>query len=131
MAKKGSTPEQSRAWYRDNVDHKRDYNRRYRLANRVRLAWLAARQKARRVGAAGDCTLDQVQARIDFYGGRCWICSAPWEHLDHVIPWALGGTNWPANIRPICGTCNVRKEARSPHDLSRPSKRGIVVKAAA
>lgn len=128
---KGSTPSQFKVWYAANREYRLSYMAEWRRKNRIRTAWLSARDRARKAGAVGEMTIEQLQARIDYYGGKCWICGAPWRHIDHVIPWVLGGTNWPANVRPACEKCNVRKAGRHPSDLSRPSKRGIVVKEAA
>lgn len=99
----------------------------YRLANpeKVRVArarwWKGHPERARiyflrrralKNGASGTCTAGQLQARIDFYGGRCWMCGAPYEAIDHVIPLSKGGTNWPANLRPACTSCNSKKKDR-------------------
>jgi 5-methylcytosine-specific restriction endonuclease McrA len=62
----------------------------------------------------GQASPEQIRARIDYYGGRCWMCGSPEaDTLDHVIPLARGGTNWPANLRPACRSCNSRKHARA------------------
>lgn len=65
--------------------------------------------------AEGHATKTQRQARIDFYGGLCWICRAPYQAVDHVKPIAKGGSKWPANLRPICTPCNSRKGAKWPY----------------
>lgn len=59
--------------------------------------------------AMGLVTAEQLQARIAYYGYRCWMCRAPWTCIDHVKPLAVGGCNWPANLRPACRSCNARK----------------------
>jgi len=71
-------------------------------------------RRARDRGASGRFTLEQLAARLAYYGARCYLCGAPWEHWDHVIPLARGGSNWPSNLRPACATCNVRKWAHMP-----------------
>lgn len=81
---------------------------RYRIGDAV--------QRHRRRSAPGHCTAEQLQARIDFFGSKCWMCGAPWEHIDHVIPLSKGGTNWPANLRPACSSCNLRKSDQWPFD---------------
>lgn len=43
------------------------------------------------------------------FGFRCYVCGGPWEQDDHVIPLSRGGTNWPANLRPICKLHNLMK----------------------
>lgn len=67
--------------------------------------------------ADGFATRAQIKARVAFYGGLCWICRAvPYQAIDHVKPLARGGSNWPANLRPACKSCNSRKGARWPFE---------------
>ena len=68
------------------------------------------RREAERL-APGTATLEDVAARVEFYGWRCWICGAPFAEVDHVKPIAAGGSKWPSNLRPICVSCNRRKSA--------------------
>lgn len=68
------------------------------------------RREAERL-AAGRATLEEIAARVEFYGWRCWICRAPFAEVDHVKPIAAGGSNWPSNLRPICVSCNRRKSS--------------------
>jgi 5-methylcytosine-specific restriction endonuclease McrA len=68
--------------------------------------------------AAGWASRAAIQARIDFYGGLCWICrAAPYEAIDHVKPISRGGSKWPANLRPACTPCNSRKGAQWPYEV--------------
>lgn len=45
-----------------------------------------------------------------------WLCAycgeAPIEHIDHVHPRALGGTDSPENLVGACATCNTSKGAK-------------------
>lgn len=59
-----------------------------------------------------------VAARFAMWGGKCWICGVPAEARDHVKPLSKGGRHLPANIRPICHSCNSRKNARWPFPCS-------------
>jgi HNH endonuclease len=47
------------------------------------------------------------------WGGRCWMCGGQATATDHVKALVCGGSNWPANLRPICQPCNSRKGAGS------------------
>lgn len=38
------------------------------------------------------------------------------HHIDHVIPWSLGGGNELANIQILHADCNLRKGARADVD---------------
>jgi 5-methylcytosine-specific restriction endonuclease McrA len=67
------------------------------------------RQRVR--DAPGFCTADQLAARAALWGWRCWVCRGPFDAVDHVKPIVVGGSNWPANLRPICQPCNSRKSS--------------------
>lgn len=70
---------------------------------------------ARMAAAAGSATADAIASRIEYYGRLCWICrTAPYEAIDHVKPIRHGGSNWPANLRPACKSCNSRKGSKWP-----------------
>lgn len=76
-------------------------------------------RRPREARAKGYATREQVQARVDFYGGLCRICrTAPYEAMDHVKPIAWGGSKWPANLRPACTSCNSRKGAQWPFEVT-------------
>jgi len=74
-------------------------------------------RRARITGASGHVTVEQIQARWDYYGNKCYICGKDAEATDHVIPLSKGGNNWPANLRPICERCNSVKSGRWPYDF--------------
>lgn len=76
------------------------------------------RRRALEATALGDVDATALQARIDYYGGRCWMCRAPWQCIDHVKPLSRGGSNWPANLRPACTSCNASKHNRWPYPTS-------------
>jgi len=86
-----------RAWFQKNPE-------------RARIRWMKDRQHRR--DAVGCVTPTQLAARIDYWGGRCWVCYTAFEEIDHVIPVTRGGTHWPANLRPICKSCNTSKGAK-------------------
>ena len=136
-----------RQWYADtkekqNVGRRKNYavsgqkNRdaAYRLAHpeKVKIweknrskkpARLAQKLKNRadRMAMTGKCSAQQLRARLAFYGYRCAYCGGPFEHVDHVIPVARGGTNWPANLRPACRKCNQRKNSKKLSEWAKPS----------
>jgi len=91
-------PEQMEAcrhqWERDNPDKVREKKNR---------------RRARKANAKGCASAEQIVARIEYYGGLCYLCGKPYEAVDHVIPLSRGGSGWPVNQRPICKSCNSRK----------------------
>ncbi len=92
----------------------------YQKENRDRVrAWsrvTAARRKARMAGAAGTFNREQWLGRLAVYLHRCAYCAkcltASTATMDHVIPVSKGGSNWPSNIVPACGSCNFSKSAK-------------------
>lgn len=71
------------------------------------------RRRARVADAyVADYTQEQVQARMDYWGNKCWMCGGAFECIDHVKPIKKGGKDCPANFRPACKSCNSQKSAR-------------------
>lgn len=124
---RAANPEQKRLtdrrWYEANKDRVAENNKRWRIENRERALMVhrvnEQRRRIRKKGNGGSATVDQIMARILYFGSKCWMCGAPWECLDHVIPVARGGTGWASNIRPACTPCNVRKGARTHKEVVR------------
>jgi 5-methylcytosine-specific restriction endonuclease McrA len=63
-------------------------------------------------------TIEKLNARWDYYGRKCYLCGSPASATDHVVPLDKGGTNWPANLRPICRICNSIKHAKWPYSFA-------------
>lgn len=83
-----------------------------RLARAMSTNRARRRRNARMRRAGGFCD-DLARAhRRALYGGLCYVCAQPGGQMDHVIAIARGGTNWPANLRPICPRCNQSKGAK-------------------
>ena len=106
-------------WNNKNRERLRANDKRWARANRDKKRLHEFNRRARESGAHGKATPEQVQARIDFYGGLCWVCQAPYRDVDHAIPLAKGGSNWPANLRSICKTCNSKKGFKHPSQVPR------------
>jgi 5-methylcytosine-specific restriction endonuclease McrA len=111
-------------WYHQNKDHLHSLQREWYIKNREKhlensrrwsaehLELKANYRRARRsliAGAKGSATIQQIEARVAYYGWRCAYCGGPFEEVDHVIPLSQGGTNWLSNLRPACSSCNRRK----------------------
>lgn len=101
-----------RQYYLDNPDkwqEKLARNRAFTKANRAAKTADTIRYRARKAAAEGTATKEQIAARVAYYGFLCWMCRGPWREIDHVKPLTKGGTGWPANLRPICRSCNASK----------------------
>lgn len=103
------------AHYLKNSEKLKAYAKSHRLRNLAKYKIVDAIRHARRKNAPGFCSLEQLNARIQYYGEKCWICREPYTAVDHVKPIAKGGSNWPSNLRPICRSCNSSKRAKWPY----------------
>ena len=86
-----------------------DATRRYKLKKPLAVRLNKIRRRVMTNNAKGTVTTQQAQWRIDMWGGMCYLCGVDYTALDHVIPLSKGGTNYPANLRPICTSCNSSK----------------------
>lgn len=71
--------------------------------------------------APGVCSAEQLKARFEFYGNCCAYCGNPAQAADHVIALNRGGSNWPANLRPTCTSCNSSKRDKKLMSEWKPS----------
>lgn len=74
-------------------------------------------RRARSQGAAGSHTQAQWLARVALHGWCCRYCRESLTPatltMDHAIPLSRGGSEWPANLVPACGSCNSRKQRKT------------------
>lgn len=118
-------------YYRER-DRRRAYSLEYGRKNRERRALIGrlwainnplkvrVKQHRRRVAvlaAPGVCTAVQLEARCTYYGWLCYLCQIPLTMktltIDHRIPLARGGSQWPANLAPCCRRCNGSKGGKT------------------
>lgn len=105
-----------RAYYWANRDRIVERKAVWAANNQRTRAFAQTRRKARKTGAAGSASDAQLLSRWAYYGGRCWMCGRAATAMDHVKPLICGGTQWPANQRPACGSCNSSKGGMWPLD---------------
>lgn len=111
--------EYSAKWYAENSELNKIRLKEWFSRNPQMYVVYRHQRTAREQGAKGKFTAVQLKARIEFYGGLCYLCGAIADTIDHVIPLSKGGTNWPANLRPACRSCNSRKGTKR-HPISVP-----------
>ena len=93
--------------------------RAWRAANPDRARLAGAKKMRRRRGAPKvPFTLDQLDAKLRYWGYKCWLCGVAYEAVDHVKPLSADGWHMLANLRPICNRCNSRKSNRWPFDTA-------------
>jgi 5-methylcytosine-specific restriction endonuclease McrA len=108
-----------RRWKAKNPERHRAYNKAYAQRNPegiLRRARKGAAVRRARIAQATVVKFTQAEldARMAYYGNRCWVCGAPGEQVDHVKPLVKRGPHMLANLRPICGWCNKSKKDRWP-----------------
>ena len=72
---------------------------------------MKANLHARRVGAIGTVTEEDVIDAWMAFDNKCWCCGYKAEETDHLRPLnrCSGGTNTRNNLRPICRECNQKR----------------------
>lgn len=84
---------------------------RHSLANR--------RCRAKKSGAKGDHTVEDIALQFLAQNGLCLYCKQEISNsydIDHVVPIARGGSNGPENIVVACASCNRSKADKLPFE---------------
>jgi 5-methylcytosine-specific restriction endonuclease McrA len=131
---KAEKPDYHREWKSGNQDRVAGYKEKYgpeyfrkkglEHYYRNKEAYLAhaRKRKARKMGADGDFTKADIDRIMKAQGGRCAHCKTSVKrrrHIDHIIPLARGGSNWPSNLQILCPQCNMSKGSKDPIDWAR------------
>lgn len=99
--------------YQRNKPTRLRQNAAYRKAHPEYARLSTYKRKARLKDAPGYCSAAQLRAKGQYHGWRCYLCQTSLTirtaHMDHRKPLARGGSNWPANLAPACGPCNLSK----------------------
>lgn len=109
--------EKVRKWYLENQHAAKERTRAWRNSNPDKAKTLDANKKAKRRGAEGKhCRKDiaKLENLQKWKCANCACCIKNGYHVDHIMPIALGGTNWPYNLQLLCPSCNMRKNAKHP-----------------
>jgi 5-methylcytosine-specific restriction endonuclease McrA len=122
----------SAAWRKANPERERQNqaanyrkNRSERLAKQA--AWAKAHpdkvlvitmaKRARKRGAPGKHTAEEVLRLYERQKRRCAVCQvsiADGYHRDHIVALSRGGSNDILNIQLLCKACNLGKHAKDP-----------------
>lgn len=93
-----------------------------------RTAQISDRRKYRERMSEGSYTKKDVATLFTQQGGKCKYCKSEFSEVlpytvDHRIPLADGGTNWPDNLALACKSCNSTKSDKSEEWLMQELKR--------
>ena len=89
-------------------------------ANPARWRIYCNNARARKAGVAGKLSHGLAAKLFDLQKGLCACCGQPLGddfHMDHVLPFKLGGRNVDGNIQLLRASCNMSKGARHPDDF--------------
>ncbi len=111
-----------RDWHERNIEKSRAIKREWYQRNKEKLKPTWNLRDDRKRKAEGRYTPEDVDRILKAQRGRCAVCAKKLGkgfHRDHIVPLALGGTNWPSNIQLLCAPCNMAKGAKDPVDHMR------------
>ena len=98
--------------------------------NKEKVAAHNRNRRAREFSAEGKHTAADIQAIFEKQQGLCASCQAKLfksgankYHVDHIMPLALGGSNWPDNLQCLCPSCNISKGAKHPDEWAKQQGR--------
>lgn len=92
------------------------------LGNRVR----RHRYRAKIKGNGGRHTVKDIAHILSQQKYKCIYCFTVIRdayEVDHIMPIALGGSNWPSNLQCTCRCCNRSKGAKHPFDFAKEKGR--------
>ena len=131
---RSSKPEQTaqymREYYRANHEKAKE---RVVMRRRENPGIRSAERRNRRARESnGSHTNADVMAIFKAQRGLCANCKIKLLksgkskfHVDHIMPLARGGSNWPSNLQCLCPSCNMRKHAKTPEDWAKENGRLI------
>lgn len=96
--------------------------RRYDQRNPEAKRALVRLRRARKRGAIGNHTAEDINRIRDVQRDRCAYCRTGLSgggSVDHIIALSKGGSNWPNNLQLLCTPCNSSKHNRDPIDFAR------------
>lgn len=97
---------EARAWFAENPEKRRAYE---------------ANRRAKKRERGGSLSPEIAGKLFVLQRGKCACCRTALkdvkQHLDHIVPLALGGLNSDENMQILCQPCNQTKHAKHPVDF--------------
>ena len=121
-------PNTKKNWNENNRQKVRLIKRKWAKENTEQNKEIKANNKAKRRGADGKFTFDQIKELLRKQKYKCISCGCDIKksfHRDHIFPIALGGSNHITNIQLLCAPCNIKKSSKHPVDFMQ--ERGFLI----
>jgi len=111
IAKRGSM------YYATCREERLEYQRKWRKANFDQKHSQEHRRRTRKRNAEGSFNAADIERQRKAQKSKCYYCGQKAKlTVEHLVPLARGGTNWPDNIVLACGPCNFSKQDKLPHE---------------
>lgn len=110
-----------RAYYEENREHALRLWKINYEANKEKYIARARISRAKRRGAEGTHTLEDIEKKYNEQRCKCYWCKEKLNgkyHVDHIIPISKGGGNAPGNLCCACPACNLSKSDKMPWEFS-------------
>lgn len=104
-------------WRKSNEEKMKACRNAYTKAHPEKVKANGSNQAARRRGAEGRHTAEEIRRLLARQKCLCAVCKKSIEtgyHKDHIIPLSRGGPNYIRNIQLLCPTCNCKKGSKHP-----------------
>lgn len=109
-------------WRVNNPEENKARQARYRVNNPEKVNAKNRNRHACKKMAEGHHAAEDIQRIHQAQNGKCAYCKVKLGkkyHVDHIVPLAKGGSNWPANLQITCASCNSSKCDRDPIEHAR------------
>lgn len=110
---------QSIAWKKANPERNRASQKKNWAKNYPRHVAKEHKRRAQKQACAGSFTPKDIVDIKRLQKSKCALCKCSIKsghHIDHIMPLALGGSNFRNNIQLLCAPCNLSKGPRHPVD---------------
>ena len=98
----------------------------WRKENPEKARALSHRRRARKAGAKGNHTTEDIKLIIKLQKGCCLACGEKRKlTIDHIIPLSQGGQDSLENLQGLCKSCNSRKYLQNTDYRDKTLKRKI------
>ena len=119
-------------WNLKNIERVRMTTKAWAKMNPCKVSALSRNRRVRISSADGKHSATDIREIFEKQQGFCANCLCKLFksgkqkfHVDHIMPLALGGSNWPANLQCLCPACNMKKHAKDPIEWAQENGRLI------